>query len=189
MRNLFLMLSILAVAVIVFGAAAPAQALPEYTERTGEPCSTCHINPAGGGPRTLRGLLWVSKGMPDQVPEVPLVVKPGTPEEVGKQLYKQLCGGCHGAAGEGVWAVGLTVEPLRASRVRDRISAGVGMMPAFGKRLSAEQLDAVVAYVMYLNAGKESPERPTLLPPVKWGCAEVKAGDSWRLFYSRCGGN
>lgn len=183
---------LLIIVVLVFSAAQPAQALPEYTERTGEPCSTCHINPAGGGSRTLRGLLWVAKGSPDQVPEVPIVTPPGPPEVVGKQLYKQLCSGCHGVAGEGVWAASLIAEPLRASRVRDRTSAGVGIMPAFGKRLTPEQLDAVVEYVMRLNTGKEPPpEKPTLLSPVKFGCSAVASTDDYftRAWYSRCGGN
>ena len=32
-------------------------AYPEYTDRTGDQCTACHVNPAGGGPRTLRGLI------------------------------------------------------------------------------------------------------------------------------------
>ena len=30
-------------------------ALPGYTTATGQPCSTCHVNPAGGGPLTAVG--------------------------------------------------------------------------------------------------------------------------------------
>ncbi|MEK6256855.1 MAG: hypothetical protein N2C13_06005, partial [Chloroflexota bacterium] len=55
-------LAVLAVAILfitggVFGEKS-AHALPEFADRTGEPCSTCHVSPGGGGPRTLRGLLW-----------------------------------------------------------------------------------------------------------------------------------
>ncbi|MBI2863535.1 MAG: hypothetical protein HYX94_03125 [Chloroflexi bacterium] len=32
-----------------------AAALPDYAAKTGQPCSTCHVNPAGGGPLTATG--------------------------------------------------------------------------------------------------------------------------------------
>ncbi len=59
----------LAVVLGVFWA-ANTLAYPEYTERTGEPCGTCHVNPAGSGPVTARGRAWVAAGRPDYVPEV-----------------------------------------------------------------------------------------------------------------------
>lgn len=34
---------------------APSLALPTYAAATGQSCATCHINPAGGGPRTAIG--------------------------------------------------------------------------------------------------------------------------------------
>lgn len=46
----------------------PVHALPEYSTHTGQACGTCHVNPGGGGPRTLRGLLWAAQGRPDVVP-------------------------------------------------------------------------------------------------------------------------
>ena len=33
----------------------PAAALPDYSAKTGQACGVCHVNPAGGGPLTLRG--------------------------------------------------------------------------------------------------------------------------------------
>jgi hypothetical protein len=47
----------------------PARALPEYASQTGEPCSTCHISPSGGGSRTVRGQAWVGNGKPGTVPD------------------------------------------------------------------------------------------------------------------------
>ena len=35
--------------------ATVTDALPQYAAATGQPCSTCHINPAGGGPRNATG--------------------------------------------------------------------------------------------------------------------------------------
>lgn len=49
--------------------ASSAQALPEYSAQTGEPCATCHISPSGGGPRGPRGQAWVASGKPGAVPD------------------------------------------------------------------------------------------------------------------------
>jgi mono/diheme cytochrome c family protein len=46
------------------------QALPEYAAQTGEPCSTCHVSPSGGGPRTPRGQAWVASGKSGSVPDL-----------------------------------------------------------------------------------------------------------------------
>ncbi|MEW6400545.1 MAG: hypothetical protein AB1649_02030 [Chloroflexota bacterium] len=46
------------------------QALPEYASQTGEPCSSCHISPSGGGPRGPRGQAWVASNKPGAVPDL-----------------------------------------------------------------------------------------------------------------------
>lgn len=48
----------------------PAQALPEYSSQTGEPCATCHASPSGGGVRTPRGQAWVAQSKPGEVPDL-----------------------------------------------------------------------------------------------------------------------
>jgi hypothetical protein len=45
-------------------------ALPEYAAQTGEPCSSCHISPSGGGPRGPRGQAWVASEKPGAVPDL-----------------------------------------------------------------------------------------------------------------------
>ncbi len=47
-----------------------AQALPEYSAQTGEPCATCHVSPSGGGPRAPRGQGWLAAGKPGAVPDL-----------------------------------------------------------------------------------------------------------------------
>lgn len=47
-----------------------AQALPEYASQTGEPCSSCHISPSGGGPRGPRGQAWVASKKPSVIPDL-----------------------------------------------------------------------------------------------------------------------
>jgi len=39
-----------------------AQALPKYAAQTGLPCGKCHVNPAGGGPRTSFGKAFAANG-------------------------------------------------------------------------------------------------------------------------------
>jgi hypothetical protein len=46
------------------------KALPEYAAQVGEPCSTCHISPSGGGSRTPRGQAWVAASKPGAVPDL-----------------------------------------------------------------------------------------------------------------------
>ncbi|MEW6242569.1 MAG: hypothetical protein AB1564_17345 [Chloroflexota bacterium] len=48
----------------------PAHALPEYAAQTGEPCSSCHVSPSGGGPRGPRGQAWVAAGKPGAIPDL-----------------------------------------------------------------------------------------------------------------------
>lgn len=62
---------LLAFALFMLWVAQPsitAQALPEYSAQTGEPCSSCHISPSGGGPRGPRGQAWVGQNRPGYVP-------------------------------------------------------------------------------------------------------------------------
>jgi hypothetical protein len=49
---------------------ATTQALPEYAAQTGEPCSSCHISPSGGGARGPRGQAWVASDKPGEVPDL-----------------------------------------------------------------------------------------------------------------------
>jgi len=67
--HISIVILLLAVMLGIF-LAANTLAYPEYTERTGEPCGACHVNPAGGGRWTARGRAWVAAGRPDYVPEV-----------------------------------------------------------------------------------------------------------------------
>lgn len=57
-------------AVLIFQPTATVQALPEYSANVGEPCSSCHISPSGGGARTPRGQAWVGSGKPGLVPDL-----------------------------------------------------------------------------------------------------------------------
>lgn len=54
---------------LAFLPASNAQALPEYSSQTGEPCFSCHISASGGGPRGPRGQAWVASEKPGFVPD------------------------------------------------------------------------------------------------------------------------
>lgn len=58
------------VALLLSMPASTTQALPEYAAQTGEPCSSCHISPSGGGPRGPRGQAWVASDKPGAVPDL-----------------------------------------------------------------------------------------------------------------------
>ncbi len=73
MRKVALILVILSAALALVFALLPArqaQALPEYSAQTGEPCATCHVSPSGGGQRGPRGQAWVGSGKPSLVPDL-----------------------------------------------------------------------------------------------------------------------
>ncbi len=150
-----------------------AHALPEYASRTGESCGVCHVNPGGGGPRTLRGLLWVAQGRPDAVPAIEnMLIAPDV--EDGLELYDIACAGCHGAAGEGLFGtaligIGLTENKIRSTIERGRERSG---MPSFAGQFTDEQLAALVSYVYGLGTGKIEPP-PVSYPleqPARTGC-------------------
>jgi len=67
---IFLFGSFLLVIAITGLTTMRAQALPEYAAQVGEPCSSCHISPSGGGSRTPRGQAWVAANKPGEVPDL-----------------------------------------------------------------------------------------------------------------------
>lgn len=72
MKRFLIFLGILLLVTALFLSFLPAstaQALPEYSAQTGEPCASCHISPSGGGPRGPRGLAWVASSKPGAVPD------------------------------------------------------------------------------------------------------------------------
>lgn len=75
----------------------------------------------------------------------------------GTALFKAKCAPCHGENGAGDTAVGknLKVKPLAAAEVQKLtdaeltkvISDGKGKMPPFGKRVTADEIKALVAHI------------------------------------------
>jgi cytochrome c oxidase subunit 2 len=91
-------------------------------------------------------------GGPDS-PEVPEDAG-GTADPVlveGRDVYQARCASCHGASGGGGAGPALNdgrmvdAYPDVADQI-DVIANGRGAMPAFGERLSAEEIEAVVRY-------------------------------------------
>jgi hypothetical protein len=143
---------------LFFWGLTPGHALPEYAMRTGEPCATCHVSPGGGGPRTLRGMLWSARGKPDKVPDLPnLLLAPGISN--GDELYEIGCSSCHGKNGEGLFGVALTNSGMSDSKIHSQILAGRvrSGMPSFKGKFTNAQLDALVTYVAGLADGSIAP--------------------------------
>lgn len=65
----------------------PANALPKYTAQTGQPCGRCHVNPAGGGPRTAFGKAFAANGhkMPSKSHKAPAKSEQETPAKIKVQ--------------------------------------------------------------------------------------------------------
>lgn len=152
----------------------PAHALPEYAPRTGEPCATCHVSAGGGGPRTLRGMLWGARGRPDEVPDLPgNLIAPGI--DAGVELYDIACAGCHGRSGEGLLGISLAERGISKTAVRSFVRNGIPElgMPAFEGQFTAEQLETLAEFVAQIGAGEVPPDEYPLPPPVADCVAEV----------------
>jgi len=67
----------------------------------------------------------------------------------GKSVYASSCAGCHGADGKGGMGPALTASAVVTGDIKVQVNfmlAGKGMMPAFGKMLSADDFASVVTY-------------------------------------------
>lgn len=184
-RNLLLAGLLMAFVVVSLALIAPRSvyALPEYASRTSEPCATCHVSPGGGGPRTMRGLLWIADGRPDHVRIFEgILLAPGVDDP--QVLYDAACAACHGGRGEGLLAGALAGFDLSESLIRRTILRGAPRfgMPSFEGQFADEQLAALVEYVADLSAGRLVPPESYPLPPGELGCGsgETQTG---------CGGN
>lgn len=85
--------------------------------------------------------------------------------DLGAEVYAASCAGCHGADGGGgagpQLSDGAVVDafPDEADQVAV-VTDGRGGMPAFGERLSAEEIAAVVAYTRTDLAGASAGDEP-----------------------------
>ncbi len=73
-----------------------------------------------------------------------------TQAAAGKEVFTSNCGGCHTLADAGTnGSQGPNLDEVgpSESKVQTQVTNGGGGMPAFGDRLSAEQIQAVAAYV------------------------------------------
>ncbi|MEP7211717.1 MAG: cytochrome c [Acidobacteriota bacterium] len=74
----------------------------------------------------------------------------------GKDLYMESCARCHGQNGESGKGPNLTTAKKKAkwadsdARIVEQITKGGLIMPAFGKKLSAEKIEAIASYVRAL---------------------------------------
>ena len=77
-----------------------------------------------------------------------------TDADRGKELFDTNCGDCH-PGGESDVGPSLVAEPHTPARVRQQIREGSGKMRPFSeKRLSADDMEAVLAYLASINAVK-----------------------------------
>lgn len=74
-------------------------------------------------------------------------------EQVIEQLYVQQCAPCHGTSGEGGIGTNLQLSPLVPSDQVAVIRNGMRAMPSFASNLSADAIEALVAYIAGLSSG------------------------------------
>lgn len=160
----------------------PAHALPEYAVRTGEACATCHVNPGGGGPRTMRGLLWAARGRPDQVPVLRnMLIAPGV--TAGDGLFETACAGCHGIKGEGLFAMALTGTGISQGSISSYVRHGIISigMPSFEGQFTEAQFEALVTYVAGLASGEIAPPPDSYpLPEAQFRCQTSQTASATR---------
>ena len=182
------------VGTLLFAFRPVANALPEYSTRTGESCAACHVNPAGGGPRTVRGSLWIAAGRPDQVPPLP-----GSPDQGNaasapaddQALYEKFgCAGCHGAAGEGGAGPALNKAELPADKVSQVIRQGTGTMMGYKvSSMSDAELAAVTLFTQAIGRGDVEAQQgagPRTMGPAQLICGN---GAISTPTLTSCGGN
>ena len=181
------------VGMLAFATRLQVHALPEYGTRTGQPCTSCHVNPSGGGPRTLQGLLWVAEGRPDKLPALPgAEQKPSPDAPEGKALYQKFgCAACHGPNGEGGAGPALNREELPADELAGVIRNGKGTMLGYrSDMISDAELAALVRHVQAIGRGEieaGSGLERQLLPPPQLACATGQADPVADTI--GCGGN
>jgi cytochrome c6 len=87
-------------------------------------------------------------------PEQP---EPGQPGQAdGKSIFTDNCGSCHTLADAGTsGTIGPNLDDSKPSKALavDRVTNGMGVMPAFQDSLSAEQIQAVAEYVTSAAGG------------------------------------
>lgn len=73
-------------------------------------------------------------------------------------LYKSKCASCHGADGSGQTTIGksmklkdLRSEEVQKSDIKAVIADGKGKMPAYKAKLSAAEIDGLVAHIKSLK--------------------------------------
>lgn len=87
--------------------------------------------------------------------------------DAGKVIYESNCAGCHGADGSGVAGrgrplLGIGSQGERATHIAS-ITDGKGTMPAFGEKLSGDEIEEVASYVRISFAPEAAQSGPTEL--------------------------
>ena len=84
---------------------------------------------------------------------MPLLAQAAPPLVPGQAIYQKNCVRCHGANGKkgANGAHDLTKSNLNEFGRTYLVTNGLGKMPAFGKKLTPEQVQQVVAYSLTLK--------------------------------------
>jgi mono/diheme cytochrome c family protein len=92
---------------------------------------------------------------------------PKTKVERGAGTFLRLCSGCHGPDGRGTTRPGFAVRPanlrdpalqkrLADAEIERTIRNGKGQMPAFGKLVPDDEIEAIIAYLRTLDLSRSA---------------------------------
>lgn len=87
------------------------------------------------------GTRFSTEGVSREVPDAEALLA------MGRQVYRETCVFCHGAEGEGGHNGIALQSPLERAFVIGVVNQGRNDMPAFGRSLNAQEIDAVASYV------------------------------------------
>jgi ubiquinol-cytochrome c reductase cytochrome c subunit len=130
----------------------------DFYLRTGYmPLADARDQPVRSRPRfqepELRAIIAYVGSLGGGGPAVPTPHWQGASVAQGRELFTDHCAGCHQVVAEGGVKTGAKAPPLKDAtpvQIAEAVRIGPYAMPPFGeKTISDDQLDAIVAYVMY----------------------------------------
>jgi ubiquinol-cytochrome c reductase cytochrome c subunit len=139
---------------------------------------------------TIRALVDYVAALAPGGPAIPAVHPDPGGLAVGGEVYRLQCAACHAWAGTGGALYQRGAPPLHAAtdtQIAEAVRTGPGQMPAFGTAaVPPDQLDALVAYVRYLDRPDNRGGSPLwYLGPVAEGGVAIVIGLGALLVISR----
>jgi mono/diheme cytochrome c family protein/glucose/arabinose dehydrogenase len=151
----------------------------------GEPQGLATLSARGGeagarAAKLLARMTW--PGKEGAAPAIPaLTAQQQQRFEAGREVYRNICQGCHGPDGQGIGAIGaplvgstlvFAAPGIPARVVLNGKEGEVGLMPPIGGTLSDDQIAGVLTYIRREWGGTGSPVDPETIATVRKATAD-----------------